>query len=379
MPLVLSTRDDLEDLATGLAFYGTGGGGRAQTGIDMLLPIFDAGQSIVLHSADELPPETWICWVLIIGGRDPDTPPPADELRRFGLLEEKFSVVERLAEAARELAAFHGVRLGALASMELSSVSTSATILTAAALGVPVLDSDFVGRAIPEVGLTKLDLQGHSPTPVAMVDRWGTRLVLKSSASAAMSDRIGRMISRAAYGRGVGAAGHFLHLNSAAGGLVRGSLIAALKAGRVLRSGTGRFARLAALTALTGGRILFEGEAIKTEWLDHEPYMFRELIYEIAGRDDFTGQHCRIWVKNEHHIVWRDNVVVATSPDIIAVLDAGTNLPLTTLGDVTPGRKILVFATKALDPVWHSELGLALLGPAHFGFSFGYVPFDERL
>jgi hypothetical protein len=43
---------------------------------------------------------------------------------------------------------------------------------------------------------------------------------------------------------------------------------------------------------------------------------------------------------------------------------------------VTPGRQVVVFAMKALDPDWHSSKGIELLGPRHFGFDFDYVPFD---
>ena len=84
-----------------------------------------------------------------------------------------------------------------------------------------------------------------------------------------------------------------------------------------------------------------------------------------------------MWVKNEHHVVWRDDTVVGTSPDILMLTDAETNRPLSTRGDVTPGRKVAVFGMKALDPVWHTPAGLALLGPRHFGFDFDYVPLDR--
>ena len=81
-------------------------------------------------------------------------------------------------------------------------------------------------------------------------------------------------------------------------------------------------------------------------------------------------------MKNEHHVVWVGDRVVATSPDIIVVLDAATNQPLSTRGEVTAGRRVVVFAMKALDPDWHSPKGIDLLGPRHFGFDFDYLPFD---
>jgi DUF917 family protein len=374
MATILSDLEAVEDFAYGLAFYGTGGGGRVGAGRDMLAPLVAAGTPIVLADPDELRDDAWLCWAIVVGGRDPDEPPAAAELAQFGLKEERNTLVQRLAAAAGGLAEFRGVCLGALVSMELSSGGVAATVLTARELGVPVLDSDFVGRAIPEVGLSKPDILGSMPAPLMMIDRWGNEIILKSTASAAMADRFGRMASRAAYGRGIGTAGNLVQLRDARPALVRGSLVTALRTGAALRSGAGTGEPLRPLIELTGGRVICQGEAVATEWLSDEPYTWRQLVYRIKGVGDFARQGYRIWVKNEHHVVWRDDTVVATSPDVIAVLDADTNEPLTTLGDVTPSRRIVIFATGPLDPAWHTPRGLALLGPRHFGFDFDHMP-----
>ncbi len=376
MPTVISDLRTVEDFATGLAFYGTGGGGRAQAGLDLLAPAIKAGRTLTLVSPDELPEDTWTCWAIIVGGRDPDEPPPAAELAQFELREERFPLIERLAEAARELEAFRGVKLGALVSMELSAAATAATIMTGLELGIPTIDSDYVGRAIPEVGLSKMDLQGRLPTPMAMVDRWGNAIIVKSAVGAAMADRLGRMVSRAAYGKGIGTTGHLVQLRDARPALVRGSLVRALRAGEALRRGAGS-GSVDPLVELTGGRVLCQAEAVATDWLNNEPYTWRQLVYRLRGTGKYAGADYRIWVKNEHHVVWRDDRVIATSPDIIAVLDTATLTPLTTLGDVVPGRRVTVFATAPQDPAWHSPAGLALLGPRHFGLDFDYVPFDR--
>ena len=96
----------------------------------------------------------------------------------------------------------------------------------------------------------------------------------------------------------------------------------------------------------------------------------------MRGTGRWAGSQFSIWIKNEHHAVWRDETVIATSPDIIAVLDSKTNKPLTTLGDVFAGRPVTVFAMKALDPAWQTDEGRALLGPRHFGLGFDYVDFE---
>jgi DUF917 family protein len=373
MATVISDRAALEDFCFGLALFGTGGGGRVSAGLDLLGPLLDA-QPISLADPDEMAKDTWLCWAIMVGGRDPDQQPPASELKQFGLTREHSTPMERLAAAARGLADFAGVRLGALASMELSCGGVATTIVAARDLGVPVLDSDFVGRAIPEIGLSKPDIHGRSPAPLMMVDRWGDEIIVRSAASAAMADRLGRMVSRAAYGRGVATAGNLTRLGDALPTLVRGSLATALKAGGALRRGVGTGEPLRPLIELIGGHVICTGEAIATDWLSDEPYTWRQLIYRIKGNSDFAGEDCRIWVKNEHHVVWRDDVVVATSPDVISVLDAETNEPLTTLGDVSPGRCVTVFATGALAKEWLTPAGLALLGPSHFGFDFSHVP-----
>jgi DUF917 family protein len=379
MAHVISDLETVENFCWGLTFFGTGGGGRIAAGLDMLAPAVRAGRALTLLSPDELPDSTWTCWAIILGGKDPDEPPPADELAALGLHAEIYpSIVPRLVASANELQGFAGVKLGALVSMELSSAATAATIMTGIELGIPTIDGDYVGRAIPELVLNKLELLGKPPTPIVMVDRWGNRMILKAAVGAAMADRIGRNVSRAAYGRGIATTGHLLQLREARTGIVRGSLLRAIEVGAALRRGAkSKEDRISLVKTATGGRLLFEGETVSVDWRNTEPYTFRELTYRIAGRGKWAGSTYQIWVKNEHHAIWRDDKVIATSPDIFAVLDPATNQPLTTLGEVTPGRPVLVFAMRPLDAAWHSAAGRALLGPRHFGMDFDYTDFER--
>jgi DUF917 family protein len=378
MPTVLSDPQVIEDFVTGLAFLGTGGGGgRLEDGIELLVPIVKSGRPIVLASPDELPDDTWTCSLSSVGGRDPDAPPPAAELAAYGLAREKHTLVGRMTEAARELAGYKGVTLGALVSVELGSAATVGTILAGLEMGLPTLDSDYAGRAKPEVGQSKAAIMGRSRAPMAFVDRWGDVSFVSSTVSEEMTDRLGRMLSVAAYGRGLGAAGHLMQMREAKPMFLRGTLLTAVDLGRTLREGRAAGKGLAAVERLTRGRVLFEGVAGDTEWHSNEPYMFRIFTYHIAGAGRFAGEAARVWVKNEHHIVWRSDRLVATSPDLIAILDAETLKPLSTRGDVTPGRRVIVFGMPAIDPAWYTPEGMAMIGPRHFGFDFDYVPMDK--
>jgi DUF917 family protein len=366
--------ETLQDFVTGLAFFGTGGGGgRLEDALSLLQPILDAGASITLVDADELPPDTWTCSVSSFGGREGE-PPSAEELRGYGLVRDALDPVERMVAAVRALEELRGVTVGALVSVELGSVATVATILASRALGVPTIDSDYVGRAKPEVVQSKLAIHGIPRAPMAFADRWGNVSLVTSAVSDMMADRIGRRLSVAAYGGGLAASGYLLPLAVSRVGMVRGSLLRAVDVGRALRVGLASSDRLAPLRAATGGDVLFQGRTVETRWETDDPYTFRVFTYHVEGTGRFAGERARVWVKNEHHVLWRGDRVVGTSPDLLIVLDARTNRPLGTRGEVTPGHQVIVFGMAAMDAAWYSPKGLELLGPRHFGFDFDRVP-----
>lgn len=357
----------LEDLFRGLVFYGTGGGGRAEAGLSLLRAHFPAGWAPRFTDPATLDPGTWACATIVIGGRDPEEDVSPPERAALGLPAHDLAMPERFARAVTALERASGQRIGALAVVELGSLAMAATLIAADMLGKPVLDCDGTGRSIPQLGLAKLDLVGLSPSPAALVDRFGNEIVLARTASAAMADRLGRHLSRAVWGRGLACAGYLAPLAEFRKGLVAHSVDAAAEVGGLLAGAGDVQTRLEAVLAATGGTVLFDGVAGETRWRCAEPYKFREFDYLLAGAGADSEKTCRIFVKNEHHVVWRDEVVVATSPDPIAVLDAATLEPLTTLGDVEPGRRVLVLATPALDAAWSTLAGVALLGPRRFG------------
>lgn len=359
----------LADLFRGLVFYGTGGGGRAEPGLALLRAHFGAGWTPRFTRPADLAPDAHACATIVIGGRDPDDDIPPELRATLGLPGVDLSIAERFARAVRALERASGVTIAALVVVELGSLAMAATLIAADMLGKAVLDGDGTGRSIPELGLAKLDLVGLSPAPAALVDRFGNETVLLETASAAMADRLARQLNASVWGRGLACAGYLGPIGTVSRGLVPGSVILAREVGAILGADAPSEQRLAALFARLGGRQLFEGVATAVDWRSAEPYRFRDLDYHFAGIGADAGARLRIWVKNEHHLAWRDGALVASSPDPIAVLDRASLEPLTTLGDVTAGREVIAVIVPAIDDIWRTPEGRERLGPRRLGFA----------
>ena len=376
--MILAGKQDVEDFVYGLTFLATGGGGgRIEDGVEIMERELAAAGRIEIPDINDLPDDVWTVTTIVLSGREPDTAPGPEELALLGLNRVLYEPTGCTAAAVRVLEEYAGVKVGVVIAAELGSANTTEPVATALRLGVPIVDGDYVGRAIPEVQMMKPEIFGCSFFPAAFVDRWGNTLILKESASTAMADRIGRMLSVAAYGGGISTAGYLLKAGTARKYLVRNSLSKALQVGRAIRSGGEQHRPIESILEATGGWLLFEGRAAEINWESREAYTFRYLTYHIEGVGGFAGQECRIWVKNEQHMCWRNGRLAASSPDLIVLVDPATGRPLTTRGDVSRGSEVAVIGVKTLDQAFRTARGLELMGPRHFGFDVDYVPIEE--
>lgn len=68
---------------------------------------------------------------------------------------------------------------------------------------------------------------------------------------------------------------------------------------------------------------------------------------------------------------------MATTPDLISMLDAESGDPFATEG-LRYGFRAAVVAMPC-NLCWRREAGLCLVGPGYFGYDIPYVPTDERV
>jgi hypothetical protein len=102
----------------------------------------------------------------------------------------------------------------------------------------------------------------------------------------------------------------------------------------------------------------------------------------VAGLADDHNRSVRIDFQNEHllarHYVKGElDCVLATTPDLIVVLDSETGTPITTEG-MHYGQRVTVIGIPS-PAIWRTDRGLELAGPRHFGFKIDYVPLEERV
>ncbi len=373
----ITTLQDVDDLIRGLTLFGTGGGGRPEVGRRLLGEHVRAGRAVGWVDVESLPDTAQSACVFGMGSSAPTRTLDRAERAKLGYGD---PIDDRpMVEAVRLLDRATGRRTEVLVPFELGAGNTGGPLDAGATLGLPVVDADYAGRAIPELSQTLAAIHGIPFWPGAIVDAWGNRLVFESAPSLAVAERVGKMISTVTRlpdpTLTCAHAGFAVPVGELRRVVVPGSLSRAFRLGRAIREArdAGRDPVAAAATAL-GGFLLFTGVVTAKPWESRDGYMFGETT--IAGDGAHAGQALRIWFQNENHVAWRDGVVLATSPDLIMVLGRGGEPYTNTM--LAEGTAVAVLAAAA-HPRLRKPRALALLGPAHYGFDIPYVPIEERL
>jgi DUF917 family protein len=94
-------------------------------------------------------------------------------------------------------------------------------------------------------------------------------------------------------------------------------------------------------------------------------------IGELNGERTLT-----VGFQNEFLVATTGDDVLATTPDLISMLDLETGEPITTEG-LRYGHRVAVIGIPS-DDRWRTPAGLDVVGPHYFGYDIPYVPLEER-
>jgi uncharacterized protein len=343
---------NLPTYARGCAVLGTGGGG--DTGAPLLAAlgaVADAGPVDVV-SLDDLPDDALILPVAGWGA-------PTVSIEK---LESGDEGIALRAVAER----WFGRQVTALMVGEIGGGNGVTPIGWAARTGLPVVDADAMGRAFPEGDMSTMRIHGVSAAPAFFADDRGTTIIAHPP-DARWLERIARHLVMA-FGGSVAGADHVMEAAIARGATVRNSVPLALAIGEALEG-----AGLDGVLAVTRGVRLITGKVVDVERRTAEGFARGQVVVEGTGAD--AGRTVSIDVQNENLRAREDGRTLASVPDLITLADEVTGEAVPT-ERVRYGHRVAVLGLPCA-PVWRTELGLEVGGPARFGYEGGYLPVEE--
>jgi hypothetical protein len=370
--MVIKNQLQVEDLARGTTFFGTGGGGEPTQGVKALLSELEQGKEIFLIDVQKLNDDDLVVCPFLMGSIAPITKEKLKEMELFDLYKKIYDYKTMMARAVEELANYTGKRIRGIIPIELGGANTAAAVAAASSLNLTIVDGDFAGRAIPEIPQTTPFLTDKTLYPISSVDEYGNICIIKNAINVLIAERIGKYLSAASFG--VAAQCGFLMSGKEAKETVISKTVSeCLEIGKFIRESreSGQNV-LDLLVKKVNGWLLFKGIVSAKETEDRDGYYWG--THTLNGLNEFSGQTFKIWFKNENHISWKNDKPFVTSPDLIIVVDMNTGEPITNT-NLKIKDYVGVIGIKARE-IFRTEKGLNILGPKHFGFDWSYKPIE---
>jgi DUF917 family protein len=350
---------DLDDIATGGAILGTGGGGDPYVGKLMAQEAIRRHGSVRLVDVDGFADDALIAPVCMMGAPT--------------VMTEKLPQGDEIVIALRKLEKFMGRSVDGLLCGEAGGINSTTPFVAAAATRLPLIDGDGMGRAFPELQMTTFGMCGVAATPMVLGDDKGNSVVLET-----INNRWTERLARSATVEMGGSA--LLAFYPMSGAIakkatVRGTLSLCADLGRKLREARVRHDDpVEAIRAALGAEIVFNGRV--KDVLRRTVGGFARGEANIEGLEDYRGRRLRIAFQNEFLIAERDGQTLVTTPDMITLLEAETGAPVTA-DAIRYGVRVAALAFPCVD-AWRTPRGLELVGPRYFGYDIEYRPFQAQ-
>lgn len=351
-------KQEIEDIAVGAALLGTGGGGDPYIGKLMALQAIEEFGPISLLSVDEVPDD-----VLVV---------PSGMMGAPTVMIEKVPSGDEAIQAFKSLESYMGKTIFATMPIEAGGINSMLPLALAARLGLPVVDVDGMGRAFPELQMVTFYLDGISASPMVIADEKGNSTLLNTIDNI-WAERIARTATIQKGGSVMMAIYPMLGKNLKESG-IHDILQLEEEIGRTIRLAKEKNVDpIQEILRLTKGFELFRGKVMDVNRKTDRG--FARGTAKIEGFMDYKGETLELRFQNEHLIAMTENRLLCVTPDLIAVLDAETGLPITTEG-LRYGARTVVIGIPC-HPKWRTPKGIETCGPSYFGYEVDYTPVEE--
>jgi DUF917 family protein len=349
---------EIEDIALGAAILGSGGGGDPFIGKLMALQAVAEHGSIQLCGVDEVPGEGLAVPVAMMGA-------PTVVL-------EKIPNGGEIGRAFASLSSFLGQEVSCIIPIEAGGLNSMLPLALSAALGIPTMDLDGMGRAFPELQMVTFHLHGIPATPMVIADEKGNQSLL-TTVDNLWTERLARALTTQMGGSAMIAI-YPMRVEQAAQYGIRGTITLAERLGHVLREArrSNQSAVDAVIEAGRGVR-LFTGKIADVRRQTTGGFARGEVI--IEGLDECRGFSLSLAFQNENLVAILEGKVIASVPDLIVVLDQETGVPITTEA-LHYGLRVVVLGLPCAE-AWRTARGLEVCGPHYFGYAVDYQPIES--
>ena len=326
-------KKELEDIVWGSALLGAGGGGSPYDGLKLVEQIEN---KIEIYDVAELPESASAVIVAGIGA------PKA-------MLEKGFGPEAITAyEAIKNMAAVGGVNLAYLMTGEIGGLNSITPLYVASQKGVPVVDADGNGRAVPELNTGLYPIYQIPTSPLVVANKAGDVIVayLKDPLNTTMAETIARTAA-ISFGMVAAFATWIVDMATIKKCLVPKAISKAEEIGRAIRESSARGVdTVEEIVKITGGREIFRGKITKIETRTAEGFDFGRTT--IEGIANYTGYTLDIDSKNENMIGWQDKKPTIMVPDLIAMMEIGGRS--LTNADIKEGMEVAIIGIPAPEP-----------------------------
>ncbi len=353
--------EDLDDIALGATFLGTGGGGDPYIASLMTRRAIEENGPVTMLSLDEVDDDA-----LVFACGNMGAPTVAIE---------KIMGADQPPAAVLALEAHLGRKADVLMAFEAGGSNSMMPIYNAAMLGKPMVDADGMGRAFPEMQMVTFSVYGASGSPFALASEHGDTTILDIS-NDKRAEYLGRGIVIRMGARSAKAS-FPMDGKTARRVAIPGTTSLCQAIGANLRQSRaenrepfGALIEMLAGTHYGHAKRLFKGKVTD---------LIRETRDGWAiGKVVITDQHgasLEVEFQNEFLVARQDGKLRAIVPDLICILDSEMAQPITT-ERLRYGQRVTVMAVSA-PAIMRTDAALAVFGPVGFGLTEPFVPVED--
>jgi uncharacterized protein len=348
--------ENLDDLRSGCAILSSGGGGNTDLPCMMAKVQMEKSGPVSLISDSELKPDDVVMPIGFIGA-------PSAWIEKVASGREFESMFECVEKSLNK-------KVSVVMPYEIGGVNGICPMIAAARFGMPVLDADMMGRSFPEAQMTSYNIYGNAHLlPGFISDCRGNTTVIYA-ANVTTLEKIGRQVCLAM--GSIAAFGFFpLEAKHVRQCTIKKSVSKALSLGRAVRDARtiGEEPSNAVLD-LCDGIMIGSGKITDIDLTDEEGFFHGTVT--IQNKSDAI----ELEFKNEFLIAKCNGKILATTPDILTLLEQKTGTVIGT-HNLEFGLKVHVIVLPA-PSIWTSSEGLRLVGPRNFRYEIDYHPFIHR-